>query len=422
MLNKLSLGLRELVSPGERVFCAVSGGADSMALLFGMYLLREKFPFELSAAHFNHHLRGAESDADEAFLREFCQGYGIRLVLGGEWVRPGKKGLEAAAREARYAFLRALPGKVATAHTADDNAETVLMHLLRGTGLKGLGGIAPRNGNVIRPMLRITRQEVEGFLEEYHLPHREDGSNQSDLFLRNRLRHHVMPLLKQENPGVSLAISAAALRLREDEGYLQNQLEPELPGVSALLKLPPALQSRYLERFLKENGVPEPEQVHISALGELLKSDKPSCKMNFPGGVVVARDYEHLTVLGNQPAPPEESLACPGVTELPQWGIRVSCGEAPNGGFGVNIRGSLQVRCRKTGDEIRLPGGTKSIKKLMIDRKISAHERSRIPILADEEGVLWAGRLGVNRKRLAENPSHYLLVEPWSLKNIQEES
>ena len=411
MLNKLSAALRELVQPGERVFCAVSGGADSVALLFGMYLLREKFQLDLSAAHFNHHLRGEESDRDAEFVQEFCRGYAIPLVLGNAQVRPGKKGLEAAAREARYAFLRSLPGKVATAHTADDNAETVLMHLIRGTGLKGLGGIAPVNGSVIRPMLNITRQEVEAFLQEYHLPHREDSSNASDDFLRNRLRHHVMPLLQMENPGVSLAISAAALRLRQDEEYLQSQLEPELPNVSVLAQMPPALQSRYLEHFLKQNGVPEPEQVHISAARELLYSDKPSARMNFPGGVVVARDYDRLTVLDNPPALMEERLAVPGVTELPQWGIRVTCEEEPNGGFGVNVRGSLTVRSRKAGDEIRLPGGSKSIKKLMIDRKISAPERNRIPILADDDGVLWAGQFGGNLARLAEKPTHYILIE-----------
>lgn len=411
MLNKLSAALRELAAPGERVVCAVSGGADSVALLFGMYLLREKLQIELSAAHFNHHLRGAESDADEQFVRDFCAGYGIPLTLGGGRVQPGKKGLEAAAREARYAFLRTLPGKIATAHTADDNAETVLMHLLRGTGLKGLGGIAPVNGQIIRPMLNITRQEVEHFLEEYALPHREDSSNAGDEFLRNRIRHHVMPLLRGENPGVSLAVSAMARRLRQDEECLQSRLEPELPPVSRLRELPEALQCRYLERFLKENGVREPEQIHISAARELLYTAKPSGRMDFPGGIVIARDYDRLTAAPKE-APPEEGIInVPGVTELPRWGIRVCCDEAPNGGFGVRLQGELVVRSRKAGDEIRLPGGTKSIKKLMIDRKISAPLRPRVPILADERGVLWAGAFGPNLQRLEEKPTHYLLIE-----------
>ena len=411
MLNKLSAALKTLVQPGDRVVCAVSGGADSVAMLFGMYLIREKLGVELAAAHFNHHLRGAESDADEAFVREFCAGYGIPLTVGGAGVRPGKKGLEAAAREARYAFLRQLPGKVATAHTADDNAETVILHLLRGTGLRGLGGIAPVNGKIIRPMLDITRQEVEAFLEEYHLPHREDSSNAADEFLRNRIRHGVMPLLRAENPSVSLSLSTLARQLRQDEDYLQAQLEPELPPVSKLRELHPALQSRYLSRFLKRSGIPEPEQAHIRSARELLFSGKPSARMDFPGGVVIARNYDRLRALEASAAPERAEIQVPGMVELPRWGIRVSCSETPNGGFGVALTGGLWVRSRQPGDEIRLAGGTKSIKKLMIDRKISAHERCRIPILADTAGVIWAGQLGVNLRRLEEEASCYILVE-----------
>ena len=412
MLNKLCAALRSgLIQPGDRVVCAVSGGADSVALLFGMYLLREKLGVELSAAHFNHHLRGEESDGDEAFVRELCARYDIPLAVGGAQVQPGKKGLEAAAREARYRFLRGLPGKIATAHTADDNAETLLLHLIRGTGLRGLGGIAPVNGEVIRPMLDITRQEVEDFLEEYALPHREDSSNAGDEFLRNRIRHCVMPLLKAENPSVSLGLSALARRLRQDEAYLQSQLESELPCVTRLRQLDPALQYRYLERFLKQNGMAEPEQSHLRAARALLDSPKPSARLDFPGGMVVARDYDRLVVRQVQTPPEENRISVPGVTELPQWGLRVSCARMPNGGFGVRLAGQLLVRSRRAGDEIRLRGGTKSLKKLMIDKKISAPLRSSIPVLADDQGVLWAGQFGENLQRLEEAPTHYLLVE-----------
>ena len=198
MQNKLLKFIRELglVSPGDRVICAVSGGADSVALLFALYLLKDKINIQLEAAHFNHHLRGEESQRDENFVRDLCTRYDIPLHVGGAQVQPGKKGLEAAARDARYAFLQSLDGKIATAHTADDNAETVLLHLIRGTGLKGLGGIAPQRGKLIRPMLCVTRQEVEDFLTEWSLPHVEDSSNETDAFLRNRIRHHVMPLLR----------------------------------------------------------------------------------------------------------------------------------------------------------------------------------------------------------------------------------
>ena len=166
MLNKVSAFIRnyQLIQPGDRVFCALSGGADSVALLWALYLLRDKLQITLCAAHFNHQLRGEESERDQAFAQMLCERYDIPLTVGTGAVVAGEKGLEAAAREARYAFFSTLSGKIATAHTADDNAETVLMHLIRGTGLKGLGGIAPVRGNLIRPMLSVTREEICTFL------------------------------------------------------------------------------------------------------------------------------------------------------------------------------------------------------------------------------------------------------------------
>ena len=222
MLNKLLSLIRQydMVQPGDTVVCAVSGGADSTAMLFAMYLLREKLGITLEAAHFNHHLRGEESDRDEAFVRALCDRYDIPLHVGGGQVTAGAKGLEAAAREARYAFLTGLRGKIATAHTADDNAETVLMHIVRGTGLQGLGAICPLRGNLIRPMLLVTRAQVLSFLEEYHISYVTDSSNAADQFLRNRLRHHVMPLLAAENPRLAENLSEMALRLRRDEEVL----------------------------------------------------------------------------------------------------------------------------------------------------------------------------------------------------------
>ena len=405
MLNKLLEFIRRygLISPGDRVICAVSGGADSVALLFAMYLLRERLDITLEAAHFNHRLRGEESDADEAFVKELCGRYDIPLHLGSGRILPGKKGLEAAAREARYAFLRSLPGKIATAHTADDNAETVLLHLVRGTGLKGLGGISPMNGNVIRPMLTVTRREVEAFLSEYALPHREDSTNATDLFLRNRIRRNVMPLLLQENPSLAENLSDMALGLREDEDYLSRMAGETLPGVAALREMHPALRARALERFLKENGVSEPEKRHITLLEQLVFSDKPSARADLPGGITVARRYDTLEVLGE--AQPLSERVLEGSLELPELGLRVVCAEADTivntpDTFTVVPEGRIVVRSRLPGDRIRLSGGTKSLKKLFIDRKIPASERLRIPIIADEAGVLGVWSIGADQNRI----------------------
>ena len=405
MLNKLAAFIREyhMIAPGEQVICAVSGGADSMALLWGLYLLREKMDFSLSAAHFNHHLRGAESDADEAFVADLCARYGIPLHRGGTRVIPGEKGLEAAAREARYGFFRTLPGRIATAHTADDNAETVLLHLVRGTGLKGLGAIAPVNGAIIRPMLTVTRQEVLDFLAEWSIPHREDSSNHTDEFLRNRLRHHVMPLLKEENPRLAENLSATALRLRQDEAALSELSQVEM-NVQALRSLSPALRSRALERFLKESGVREPEAAHIRQAEELVFSDNPSAWARFPGGVTIGRVYDRLEKL-EAPAPlVPQVLPCPGSVFFPELGLRITAEpwestELTADSFTICPKGDMILRSRMPGDEMRLSGGTKSLKKLLIDRKIPASRRDLIPVLADDRGVLAVWGIGANLDR-----------------------
>ena len=406
MLNKLRKLLRQydMVAKGDHVTCAVSGGADSVALLFGMYLLREKLGITLSAAHFNHRLRGEESDRDEQFVRDFCSRYDIPLSVGSARVAAGKKGLEAAAREARYAFFATLPGKIATAHTADDNAETVLMHLVRGTGLRGLGGISPVNGNIIRPMLTVTRQEVLAFLEEYCLSHVEDSSNKTDDFLRNRLRHRVMPFLKEENPRLAENLSQMAMELRQDAQALE--LDGKLPSVGELREMDPALRSRKISRFLKENGVPEPERSHIRAVDSLIFSEKPSARTNLPGAVTVGRDYDRLVVLEQKTAPDEVTLLPGDTLQLPQWGMMASCVPAQQiintkEIFTVSASGPVVLRSRQAGDSIRLNAGTCTLKKLFIDRKIPAHQRPYIPVLADGQGVLGVYGIGANVDRLA---------------------
>ena len=423
MLNNICKTLREyhMVSPGDTVVCCVSGGADSMALLFAMCLLKKKLGVQVCAAHFNHGLRGEESDGDAAFVRDFCRDYGIPLYEQKQQVKPGKKGLEAACRDARYAFFETLPGKIATAHTADDNAETLLLHLIRGTGLKGLGGITPVNGRIIRPMLMTTRARVLAFLQEYHIPFVEDSTNGADDFLRNRIRHHVMPLLKQENPRLPENLSAAAQRLRRDEAVLDKiSREAETREVERLRQLEPAIRCRVLGRLLEGWGVKEPEAEHIAALEALVFSPKPSARVSFPNGVRVERCYGALQKAQDSP-PLEPSLVhCPGETDTDE--IKITCCPAQKGfkemyRFTVRPQGQLWLRSRQTGDEITLSGGTKTLKKLWIDRKIPASRRNRIPVLADDAGVVAVWGIGPNRKRLTDTGVEIR----WEAKHIDTE-
>ncbi len=235
----------DMLPPGCTVVCAVSGGADSICLLHRLNQLRAIRPFTLVAAHYNHHLRGAESDRDEAFVKRWVEDWcgpdpaagqaplpAVRLITGGGDVSGEAKrlglGLEETARRMRYAFLeeaaRAVGAdRIATAHTADDNAETVLLHLIRGSGLQGLTGIRPRQGRLVRPLLTTTRREIEDYLELYHIPHVEDSTNQDDAYTRNQVRHQVIPLLDEINPWFVPRMADTIRYLRSDNDYLSAQ-------------------------------------------------------------------------------------------------------------------------------------------------------------------------------------------------------
>lgn len=402
MNRKVLAFLREqkLVSPGDRVICALSGGADSMAMLWFFLQYREALGITLAAAHYNHGLRGAESDRDEAFVRDFCEKHAVPLFLGRGTVTPAGKGPEAAAREARYRFFAGLDPdtKIATAHTANDNAETLLLHLLHGTALPGLGGIPPRRGRFIRPLLTVTRQEVLAYLECWHLPHVEDSSNSQTQFTRNRLRHEILPVLERENPQLVPQLSACALRLREDEAYLsaqaaqakQSAARPDgRLSVSALALLPQALRSRVLRLALRDWGLPEPDARHLELAAALLSAG-PSAEVRLPG-LTLAREYDALGPARSAGPLPPMPLPCPGSVHAGRF--TVSCREMVLPENFVNTPFQFAVRCdtighygaslrpRQAGDWICLYGGSKSLKKLLIDRKVPARLRASYPVL-----------------------------------------
>ena len=402
MLNKMLAAIRRygLVEPGDTVICAVSGGADSMALLWGFFLLKEKLGITLEAAHFNHNLRGEESARDAEFVQKFCDFHDIPLHLGSGTVVPGKKGLEAAARDARYAFLRSLKGTIATAHTADDNAETMLLHLIRGSGLRGLGGVMPKSDGLIRPMLDVTREQVEDFLEENYIRHITDSSNDTDTFLRNRLRHHVMPLLRAENPSIAVGLSAAAQRVREDAQLLDELAAAVDPtDVAALRAAPAPLRRRAIEGFLRRNGFPEPTAEHIRQAEAVVFSDNPSARITL-GGLILRRSYEKLCADRGQVILPARALPMEGITPLPEIGMAVRTAVVSEpGDWTVCPKGQMVVRSRRSGDSLTTPVGTKSLKKRFIDRKIPQFERSAVPVIADEAGVLAVWGFGIDETR-----------------------
>lgn len=426
----------EMIPRGSDVTVALSGGTDSVALLAILRELSGPLGITLRAAHFHHGLRGAEADRDETFCRELCERLQIPFVSGrgdaAAYAAGTKKSLEEAARDLRYAFLEEVsPGLIATAHNADDNAETVLLHLLRGTGPRGLGGIPPVRGRIVRPVLCLTRAELRAELEERGLPHVEDSTNASDDCLRNRLRHRVMPLLLQENPKLPAALARTAAMLRAEDGYL-SRLASEAErdcragegySCAGLLALDPVLRRRILTAKLRELGLEDPSAVYVEALETLLAAG-PSARLDLPGGHTARREYDLLLFT---PLPPRQEswdlpLNVPGITELPGDLGRILCSVTKNSNFGQKnlttfplkcdmiSSGGLCVRTRRPGDRLSLSGGAKTLKDLMIDRKIPAARRDLVPVLILDGRPAAAFLVGADPAVLSPEGEECLLV------------
>lgn len=398
-----------LLPPGSRVLCAVSGGADSMCLL---HLLSRREDLSLVCAHFNHQLRGEESDRDEAFVREICGQWNIPLTVGrGDvkaFAKREKLSLEEAGRTLRYTFLfraaeEELCDWIATAHNAEDNAETLLLHLLRGSGLNGLTGIFPQRGKLVRPLLATSRREIETYLAQYGIPHREDSTNADDSYTRNRVRHQLLPLLEEMNPGFVRRLTSAIPRLRADNDYLNDlarQLltktehrENKLVLPAALLSQAPVPVASRAVRLLLAwamGGNWDCSAAHLEAVLELCRSSSPSAQVSLPHGLTARREYGLLILAHDLPARflapmplREGSNFLPG---LP-WTVVLQAPPWPG----------LVVRSRRTGDMFTLPNGhTKTLKKLFIDQKLPRSERERIPVVADDQGVIAVAGLGYN--------------------------
>lgn len=417
------------------MLCAVSGGADSMCLLHLLYSNTGALGIDVCAASFDHQLRGEESLSDRDFVAEWCAERGIDCVLGGEDVRQYADktgiGIEEAARACRYAFLESAAeergcGLIATAHNADDNAETMLLNLTRGSGLKGLCGIPPRRGNIIRPLLNTTRAQIEGYLKENGVPHVEDSTNESDDYTRNVLRHHVMPVLKDINPAFSEAAFRTARLLREDEECLSGMAEKvykerykngELP-VEALRTLPKPAAVRVLRLICgRELSAVHAEAVYSLCSGTGQSSvDIPGMRISRSAGVLYfGLEYDNLKKRALMPG---ESF------EIKESGLAVktelieNCSEVFKS-FNIfdfkydSICGSISLTSRSEGDRIRLwrRGCTKSVKALFSERKMSLRERRLTPVIRDEMGPIAVYGFGMAERCAADTGDTVIRVK-----------
>jgi tRNA(Ile)-lysidine synthase len=422
-----------LFHAGQRVGVAVSGGPDSVLLLHFMRDSAPEFGITLSVVHFNHHLRGAESDADERFVRNLADTIGIAYFCGQADVarvaREKRRNLEATARELRYRFFFSLVDQgrlemVVTAHTANDQAETVLLRLLRGAGTRGLSGIYPLlEGRVARPFLDLTRAEIMREIEARHLEHRLDSSNLDSRLRRNKVRRDLLPLLEREfNPAIIRLLKDHADRARDEEAFLEQQARErsrpwrlregveEKISVRALKGFALAIQRRVLRQMVQSAhpGSRGLAYAHIEELLRFAGGAQSGRSLLLPDGVVARRDFDWL-VLGSQPVSAEHGeyaypVQVPGEITVPALGATFSLKivELPRASEEYNqIAGSAmdaeKLPCRlllrnwRAGDRFWPVGSRKlgKLKEFFRQRKIPRSQRKLWPVLECAEQIVW---------------------------------
>ena len=441
MTNKVVAAItrHRMFEQGGRVLVALSGGADSVALLHVLLSQREQWGLTLGALHLNHQLRGSESIRDRDFVAELCKRWGVPLTTEQAGVKEtaeqSGESIELCARRLRYDFFEREAGRqearVATAHTASDNAETILINLIRGTALRGLGGIPPVRGVFVRPLINCTREEIEAYCREHSLQWVEDSTNKSDDHTRNRLRRHVLPLLKNENPRIVEGLSRLSDTLREDADCLDGlaaQLQERLTRPdgcfdrAGFLQAHPALGGRVLVGLLREAGV-YPEGELVDWLSAAIATGQGSRQLSGQVMFSCTQDTFRLVAV-ETPQPPAQFSHNVSLSELeiapveigPFPGKRVvfslqNCGcekkmskiQKKDLNYYLDygkIGGVVNLRSRLPGDKLRPPGRgkTKTLKNLFQEAGVSGAQRAGAVVLADESGVLWVEGLGPHER------------------------
>ena len=407
------LARSRLIAPGSAVLVALSGGLDSVVLLD---LLRGEAmggALRLHAAHFDHHMR-PDSGGDAAWVRGLCRGWDIPLVSAVAATPPRS---ESTAREARYAFLydaarETGADQIATAHHADDQAETVLFRLARGTGVGGLAGIPARRGRLVRPLLPFHRAVLAAYAGFRGLRYRDDPSNRDLRFARNRIRLEVLPALETARPGATASIVRLAREAARAE-TAWNQITDDLLETLAirasdgsvqlaregLLGYHPHIRARLVRRAFGRLGRMPGRAGTLAALA-FITSGASGGEIELSGGLRLERQFDRIVIRrGADRAEPNRPLLIPesgtgrGEAVIGGRGLRVHWSLEPGGGESFDpgsLRFPLELREWRPGDRIRLASGTKKLKKLFVERRVPKPERRRIPVLAERNGiVLW---------------------------------
>lgn len=411
MIDKIinTIEIYSMIKKGDRITVALSGGADSVCLLLVLKELSRSYNITVDAIHINHCIRGEESDRDEEFCRSLCTRLDIPITVIRADVPAAalesKKSLEETARDIRYETFKkhaGKKGKIATAHTLSDNAETVILNLARGTGLKGLCGIPPVRENIIRPLIDITRQQVEDYLKEQNQGFVTDSTNLSDDYTRNRIRHNIITELLKINGGFYKTFSAGQKILKEENNFISSYAESAYKKckkstgeISGLDKYPDAVKKRIVSMFLNDNNLP----VSYDKINSVSSLSEKNGKINILKGIYITGKDGVITV--NQETEKITDVEIPlkiGRNFIFKNKVLIA-EENKKGDLLIDldkICGTIILRNRRYGDKIKLSGRSfiSSVKKLL-NENIPSEERPFIHFLSDDIGLIYVENIGV---------------------------
>ena len=442
MLNKMTKAIAQynMLNKGANVLVALSGGADSVALLLGLIAIRDKYELKISAIHINHNLRGEESLRDENFVIELCDKLNIPLIIESADIndlsKETKQSVELCARNVRYEmFKKHSVDKIATAHTANDNAETVIYNLTRGAGIRGISGIPPVRDNIIRPLINVTRDEILDFLDDNNASFVTDSTNNEDIYIRNKIRHNIIPKLRSINPNVFDSISNLSNSAREDSQYLDeiaNLQARKLISNNVLdikiAKLNTAIIKRILVIYYNSFNI-FCESLSSLQINEMLRVVKGEIKRTSLDDDYVFNSIKNGFIIEKQikDAPKiYSSVNINDIESLKSYFINAVCvsyEEYVN--FLKNdkllfkyaidcdkIKGKVFIRSREDGDRYSPVSRnvTKSLRKLLTESKLSLLEKSQLKILCDNDGIFYTNLFGIDERVKPDNNSKKIII------------
>lgn len=423
------------------ILVGLSGGADSSALLHMLSVYREKSGAKIYAAHVNHGIRGAEADRDEEFCRKLARSLGVEIfVLRADLPRIARElgeSIETAARGVRYSFFEQIMREkgipiLATAHNANDNLETVIFNIARGSGLSGVCGIPECRqlayGLVVRPLLSMEKSEILEYCRQNSIDFVTDSTNVDTDYTRNLIRARIIPVMQQVNPNALGNASRMAQTLREDASLLERLADSFLEchrdgasiGIEELRNAPPPILSRALMQLYGElTDGRTLEQTHINSLRELIARAVPHSSVSLPEGIEGAIENGRLFLRAARKKTKLQGYSvplCEGSNRISQTNIEIFIEKSQNAKNvykksiilyidSAKIKGELFARSREAGDSIRTHGMTKSLKKLLCEKKIDLELRARLPVICDSNGIVAVPLVAVRDGMKADNSS-----------------